>query len=218
MQVDFNPQTLDGLNVIAGLDITTSTADDKTAIGSVTVCAFPSLTPLHHHDDIFDIPQPYIPSYLAFREVPIYLSLLAHLQTNCPHRPQLLLVDGNGIFHPRALGAASHLGVLADIPTVGVAKTFFKLERISLPNPPPAARPAFHRLVGESGRVWGSAFYATASKHPLVVSQGHRVTLDVAERVVRAACRHKVPEPIRLSDLRSRELMRGLERTLGLKP
>ncbi|CAG8695159.1 3103_t:CDS:1, partial [Gigaspora rosea] len=72
---------------------------------------------------------PYIAGFLAFREVTPLLELLQNLQQNNPEIfPQVVIVDGNGILHPRKFGLASHLGVLANVPTIGVGKNFLQID------------------------------------------------------------------------------------------
>ena len=74
---------------------------------------------------------PYIPGFMAFKEIPVYKILFNRLlQTQPDLYPELLLVDGNGILHTRNFGCASHVGVLFDVPTVGVGKTVFYIDGI----------------------------------------------------------------------------------------
>merc|ERR1712137_746618 len=78
------------------------------------------------------IKLPYIPSFLAFREVPVYMELLEELRKEAPHyMPDLLMVDGNGILHPRGFGVASHIGVLANTPSIGIAKSLHCFDGLS---------------------------------------------------------------------------------------
>lgn len=75
---------------------------------------------------------PYIPGFLAFRETPAYTILFERLKKNRPDLwPHVLLVDGNGILHNRGFGCASHIGVLMDIPSIGVGKTVFAVDSLS---------------------------------------------------------------------------------------
>jgi endonuclease V len=78
---------------------------------------------------------PYIPGFLAFKEIPVYTILFERLKAKAPEMwPQLLLVDGNGILHTRNFGCASHAGVVFDLPSVGVGKTVFYIDGISKEN------------------------------------------------------------------------------------
>ena len=161
-----------------------------------------------------------IPGYLAFREVGFLLDLLAELRECAPHHlPECILVDGNGILHPNRFGLACHLGVLAGVPTVGVGKSLHHVdglsrERVKALSEGLAARGDHAELVGDSGAVWGALLRTsepaaghTASK-PVIVSVGHRVSLDGALALVRRCTRHRIPEPVRQADLGSREWLR----------
>ena len=128
---------------------------------------------------------PYIPGFLAFKEVPVYTILFDRLKQNRPDLyPQLLLVDGNGILHTRNFGCASHVGVLFDVPSIGVGKTVFYIDGIRKDHVKTMSEQNLHKagdtvpLVGDSGKTWGVALRATDdSTNPLIVSQGHRVSL-----------------------------------------
>ena len=122
-------------------------------------------------------------------------------------------VDGNGVLHPRGFGLASHLGVTADIPTVGVAKNLHcvdgldkrSVRAVMAASPPGAAVP----LRGYSGAVLGAAVCAApGTTKPLYVSVGHRMALDTSVALVRRCCRFRVPEPVRLADQSSRAWIR----------
>ena len=87
-------------------------------------------TELYSETLLFNIShQPYIPGFLAFREVPVLWRLFDQLRQKQPQLwPELLLVDGNGILHQNQCGLACHLGVLIDVPTVGIGKTLFYID------------------------------------------------------------------------------------------
>ncbi|XP_064006835.1 endonuclease V isoform X6 [Pogoniulus pusillus] len=128
---------------------------------------------------------------------------------------EVLLVDGNGLLHPRGFGVACHLGVLTDLPCIGVAKNLLQVDGL--------VKDELHKeqirslqkggdsfpLTGTSGGVLGMALrsYDKSSK-PLYVSVGHRVCLETALRLVKSCCRYRIPEPIRQADIRSREYIR----------
>lgn len=88
------------------------------------VLEFPSLNVVYERYQMVRLTKPYIPGFLAFREVPFLLDLLNELRKTRPELvPQVVFMDGNGVLHPRGCGVACHFGVVADIPTIGVAKT-----------------------------------------------------------------------------------------------
>ena len=130
--------------------------------------------------------------------------------------PELLLVDGNGILHTRNFGAASHVGVQFDVPTIGVGKTIFYIDGLSKDRIKAMSQENLHRagdyvpLVGDSGKTWGVSLRSTnESSNPIIVSQGHRVSLQTAIDATMACIRGvRIPEPIRQADLRSRTLVK----------
>ncbi len=147
---------------------------------------------------------PYVSTYLAFRELPILVDLLDEVR-KAGRLAELLLVDGTGILHPRRAGIASHLGVAASVPTVGVTKKLLcgKVDLEALG--PGQSRPV---LLGD--RVIGVALRATAgSRRPIFISPGHRSDVAFAERVVRDLLRgRRLPEPLYWADLLSRRSAR----------
>jgi deoxyribonuclease V len=139
---------------------------------------------------------PYVSGLLSFREAPAILAALARL----PEAPDLLLVDGQGRAHPRRFGLACHIGVLADLPTIGVAKS----RLIGDFDPPGAERGAWSPLrIGRE--VVGAALTTRSGTRPVFVSVGHRLSLETAiDVVLRCAPRLRIPEPIRQADRLSR--------------
>jgi len=139
---------------------------------------------------------PYIPGYLSFREAPLYLAALEQLS----HAPEVLLVDGQGIAHPRRLGIAAHLGVHLDLPSIGVAKTLlFGRPEGELPL---EAGSAVRLMDGETQIGW--VYRSRAGVRPLVVSPGHRVGLAESLAFVRLLMgKTRLPEPLRLAHLQA---------------
>jgi len=133
---------------------------------------------------------PYVPGYLSFREAPAYLAALDQLS----QKPELLLVDGQGIAHPRRLGIASHLGVYLDLPSIGVAKRPLVGKAAGdLEAEAGSAVPLTHK-----GEAIGWVYRSRTGVKPLYLSPGHRVGLDETLALVRALpTRTKLPEPLR---------------------
>jgi deoxyribonuclease V len=139
---------------------------------------------------------PYVPGYLSFREIPAALAALGLLG----QAPDLLMVDGHGIAHPRRLGIASHLGVLTGLPTIGVAKS----RLIGEHEPPEPARGSEVPLT-HKGEELGVVLRSREGARPLYVSVGHLVSPRQALALVRASLtRYRLPEPTRLADRLSR--------------
>jgi deoxyribonuclease V len=143
---------------------------------------------------------PYIPGFLSYRELPILLDLLNEVQDQ-DKLPQILLVDGNGILHQRGAGIASHLGVLADLVTVGVGKRLLCGSVNVSQMQGRETRPIVYHE-----RTVGMAFKWKTQSKPLYVSPGHRIDVDGAMRLVNLlSLYHKLPEPIYYADSLSRE-------------
>jgi deoxyribonuclease V len=106
------------IKTVAGVDVS-SEWHGSHLFATVVVLSYPELTVLERVFADHETHFPYIPGFLSFREIPALLKAFAKLQ----HHPDIIFVDGHGITHPRGLGIASHLGVLLDIPTVGVGKS-----------------------------------------------------------------------------------------------
>ncbi len=134
---------------------------------------------------------PYIPGLLSFRETPAVLDALEQLQV----MPDLLLCDGQGIAHPRRFGIACHLGVLTDIPAIGVAKSLLVGTHADVPNERAAWQPLLHR-----GEVIGAAVRTRVGVRPVYVSIGHRVSLATAiQYVLQCTLKYRLPETTRLA-------------------
>ncbi|MCC6124111.1 MAG: endonuclease V [Pirellulales bacterium] len=144
---------------------------------------------------------PYISGFLSFRELPILLELIAEVRA-AGKMAAALLVDGGGILHPRRAGAASHLGVAAAVPTIGVTKKMLcgkvDIEKM---------QPLESRPVLLDDRPVGAAIRPTSgSRRPIFISPGHRVDLPFAERVVRQFLRgRRLPEPLYWADRLSKK-------------
>jgi deoxyribonuclease V len=138
------------------------------------------------------VPIPYIPGLLSFREIPPLLSAWKKLKT----LPDVVIVDGQGIAHPRRLGIASHLGLVLGIPTIGCAKS----RLCGVHDEPPARRGAWTPLTHQ-GETVGAALRTRAGCNVVYVSTGHRISLECSISVVLGcAPRYRLPEPQRLAD------------------
>ncbi|XP_061335785.1 endonuclease V isoform X3 [Pezoporus flaviventris] len=205
-----------GLERVGGVDLSYIRGDESSACASLVVLSYPALEVLYEDCRMVAVSAPYVAGFLAFREVPFLVEAVQRLQQEEPKlKPQVLLVDGNGLLHPRGFGVACHLGVLTDLPCIGVAKNLLQVDGL--------AKDELHReqirslqregdtfpLTGASGRLLGMVLRScNNSSRPLYVSVGHRVCLGTAVRLVQSCCRYRIPEPIRQADIRSREYIR----------
>jgi deoxyribonuclease V len=143
---------------------------------------------------------PYIPGLLSFREIPILLEAFAELKT----RPDAVLLDGQGVAHPRRLGMAAHAGLCLDLPTVGCAKT-----RLIGTYKEPGKRAGSIAPLRDGDDVIGSIVRTKTGVKPLFVSVGNRIDLASAVRLVLECCNgYRIPEPTRQAHLHVNELRR----------
>jgi deoxyribonuclease V len=183
------------IRFVAGLDAHYQT-DAGLAWGAAAVLAWPSLELVESALACRPLDFPYVPGLLSFREAPALLAALACLS----RRPDLLFVDGHGIAHPRRFGLASHVGVLADLPTIGVAKS-----RLIGRFAPPSQEKGASSPLTDADEVIGAVLRTRARVRPVFVSVGHRIGLQAALALaLQATSRYRIPEPIRLADRLSR--------------
>jgi deoxyribonuclease V len=136
---------------------------------------------------------PYVPGLLSFRESPLTLAACEKLTVT----PDLILVDGQGIAHPRRLGLASHLGLLLNTPTIGCAKSLLcgRYEE-------PGIDAGSYTEVMDGSETIGVALRTKAELKPVYVSIGHKVDLQAAIHWILECCRgYRLPEPTRLAHL-----------------
>jgi deoxyribonuclease V len=180
---------------IAGVDV--SVKDDRVR-AAVAVLSYPDFELVDSSVWEGPAPFPYIPGYLSFREVPVLLRALEDLET----WPDLFMTDGQGRAHPRRFGLACHLGVLLDMPAIGVAKS-----RLTGIHEEPCSEKgcSVPLLDPKAEECIGAVVRTRSDVKPVFVSVGHRVTLDQAiELTMACATKYKLPEPTRVAHLNSR--------------
>ncbi|WP_297165488.1 deoxyribonuclease V, partial [Thermogemmatispora sp.] len=178
---------------IAGVDLAINESNGL-ARAAVVLLAYPSLQLEEQHVYEEPVRMEYIPGLLSFRELPCVLGALNLLR----QEPDLIMVDGQGIAHPRRLGIASHLGLWLDLPTIGCAKSVLRGHY---------NEQELGEAVGswvplrDQGEVIGAALRTREHTKPMIISIGHRVSLDTSIRYVLSCCRgYRLPEPTRLAD------------------
>jgi deoxyribonuclease V len=176
---------------VAGVDVG---FEDNYAISkaAVAVLSYPELELIETAIARIPTAFPYVPGYLSFREIPVILAALPQLNTT----PDLILCDGQGIAHPRRLGLASHLGVLLDLPTIGVAKSLF----IGKHQPVPLEKGSWQPLIDQEETI-GVALRSRSKVKPLYVSVGHKISLATAiNYVMGCLTKYRLPETTRWAD------------------
>ena len=177
---------------IAGVDISAGKGDGM-ATGAVVVLQYPELSVVETQVAQGTLDFPYIPGLLSFRESPLTLAACQKLTIT----PDLILVDGQGIAHPRRLGLASHLGFWLNTPTIGCAKSILCGKHET-----PGAEPGSYTEVADRSEIIGAALRTKRRVKPVYVSIGHKVDLQTAIYWVMKCCRgYRLPEPTRLAHL-----------------
>ncbi|MFZ3060826.1 MAG: endonuclease V [Candidatus Methanoperedens sp.] len=184
------------LKLIGGVD--QAFADDK-IISAIVVIEYISLDVVERAYSIQPVNYPYIPTFLSFREGPAIVSAFKKLKTP----PDILLVDGAGINHPKRAGIATHIGVALDVPTIGITKKILCGE-----GKEPAQVGEANPLIYEGKKV-GWLLKSGKRSRAIVVAPGHRVSLDSSLSIVKACLKgHKLPEPVRLAHEYANDLKR----------
>ncbi|NWR24990.1 ENDOV Endonuclease, partial [Emberiza fucata] len=192
-----------GLRRVGGVDLSYSKGDESRACASLVVLSYPDLEVLYQDCRMVPVTAPYVAGFLAFREAPVLVEAVQRVQREEPQlQPQVCCVSLGSLL--AGFGIACHLGVLTDLPCIGVAKNLLHVDGL--------VRDELHKeqvrslqrsgeafpLTGTSGKVLGMVLRSHSnSSRPLYVSVGHRVSLGTAVSLVRACCRFHIPEPIR---------------------
>ncbi|NIP17685.1 MAG: deoxyribonuclease V [Xanthomonadales bacterium] len=176
---------------VAGVDVGFEDSGRITR-AAVVVMTWPDMEAVERAIARLPTSFPYVPGLLSFRELPAVLEAFARLKK----KPDLAFCDGQGVAHPRRLGVASHLGLLLDLPTIGVGKS-----RLVGSFEPPGEKKGDHSRLVDGEEQIGTVLRTRDGVRPLFVSPGHRVSQDTACELVLAACpRYRLPEPIRAAD------------------
>jgi deoxyribonuclease V len=171
---------------IAGVDVASR---HNYLYGCICVFSFPELALISHSCAKKADTLPYIPGFLSYREVPVIMKAFNKLK----RIPHLILVDGQGIAHPRRIGCASHLGVLLHIPTIGCAKSHLFGDYCM-----PGNTKGSYTLLTTGQKTLGIVLRTRDNTRPLFVSPGHLVNVNDCRRyVLSATVQYRIPEPIR---------------------
>ncbi len=176
------------ISTVAGADISFNKFE-TTVYAGIIVLNFPSLTPLSYALVQTEVTFPYVPGYLAFREIPALLQAWMLL----PQKPNILIADGHGIAHPRRMGIATHFGVLENVPTIGCAKKklFGKYE-------PPADERGAHTYLYDKSEVIGTVLRTRPKVKPVFVSPGHLLSVEDSLQIIQQCMgKYRIPEPTR---------------------
>ena len=176
--------------LIAGLDCAFS-KDGQRIIAAVVVLKLPAFEIIETQSAACKVSFPYIPGLLSFREAPACLKAVEKLKT----KPDLFIVDGQGIAHPRRLGLAAHLGLFFDKPTIGCAKS----RLLGSYEEPALAKGSFSPMRDKQETI-GAVVRTRTNIKPVFVSVGHKCTLnDAIEITLACTTQYRLPEPTRIA-------------------
>lgn len=188
------------LKTIGGVDCI---AQGEKVLSCIVVCAFPSMKLLEKKTFVLDNPLPYVPGFQAYREMPAMIEAYNQLE----QEPNLLLVSGAGIAHPRRIGIASHLGLALNKPTIGVTQKllFGKVVQGKIVAGP---------------EIRGFEIRTREYSNPVYVSPGHLVSLGTVLRIMPKIIHapHKMPEPLHLAHKFARQRAQELSAEEAASP
>ncbi len=171
------------IRYVAGVDVAYSSGR---SYGAVAVLQYPTMNLIEQATSSQRILLPYVPTFLAFRELPAAVTAARKLKT----RPDIFMVDGHGRAHPRRFGLACHFGLALKTPTIGVAKNLLCGE---VKDSEGCWRP-----IVDGDEVIGAAVFTGITRKPVYVSVGHKISLETSIRIVLSCTKgYRIPEPIR---------------------
>ena len=189
---------LGGVRHLAGADV--STEGDR-AYATVVVLDFPGLSVVEVQGFEAALDFPYVPGLLAFREIPSVAGALEKIQTPV----DAVILDAQGLAHPRRMGLASHVGLFLDVPTVGCAKS-----RLVGAHEEPGPEKGSAADLVHRGEVIGRVVRTRERVSPVFVSVGNRIDLESAvELVLACTTRYRLPETTRRAHEAANRLRRG---------
>ncbi len=185
------------IQCIAGCDVSFDRFAPDIFAG-IIVLSYPSLVPVGHVVFKTKTDFPYIPGLLSFREIPALMECWRILKDRVETLPDVVMMDGQGIAHPRGLGIATHFGILADIPTIGCAQSLLYGNFVDPEIEAGSISPISDRYDPE--QIIGMAMRTKRNNQPIIVSPGYKITLQESVDVTFSSIwKHRLPEPTRLA-------------------
>lgn len=197
------------LNYVAGVDLAYWKEDDtEYAVCCIVVIDYQSKEIVEKKHCMGKIDVPYIPGCLAFREIDLVLETVQLLE----HNVGLYVFDGNGYLHPRHMGLATHAGILLGVPTIGVAKSYYKVEDVDYTEPANEVF-AFEDIVIR-GEVYGRVLRTHEKVRPIFLSVGSRIDMETAMEVIKhfVTKESHIPMPTRCADIMTHEMRKEYQR------
>lgn len=206
-QIDFaNAVHPESVKTVAGVDLAYWKEDDgEHAVCCIVVIDFLTKEIVEKKYVSEKIKVPYIPGCLAFREIPLFLKAYEKVETDV----DVLFFDGNGYLHPRHMGLATHAGIVIGKPTIGIAKSYFKINDVDF-TMPDLEENSFTDII-ISGEVYGRVLRTHEAVKPIFVSIGNKIDLDTATQMASALVTKDshIPIPTRLADIMTHEVRKA---------
>lgn len=174
---------------------------EEKIISAVVVLEYPSMRVVDHSYSVMPVDFPYVPGLLSFREAPAIINAFHALN----NKPDLLIIDGCGINHPRFAGLATHVGVILDVATIGVAKNLL------CGNGEVPGEEGETCVIKYNNREIGYYLKSKKGCNPLIVAPGHKVSLETSLKLIKNCIhKHKLPEPTRIAHLYANKIKKDL--------
>ncbi len=201
---------VDEIRLVAGIDVSFL---GEQSLAAIVVTSFPELDIVEQEVATVKINFPYIPGLLAFREAPSIIECAKRIKSE----PDILLVDGQGIAHPRRFGIACHIGLLLDKPSIGCAKSWLLGEKQGYPPLPPIPNEQGGVAYLSDGKdVVAIALRSAEGKPPIFISPGHRIDLETALKIIKGTIKdgQRLPAPLLFAHNLATERKRGGQKRL----
>ncbi len=204
-----NKINYDNIKKIAGIDLVYMNAKkNKTeyAICCMVLVDFESKEVIEKVSLVEEVNIPYIAGFLAFRELPLILKTLKKLKND----PDVYMFDGNGLLHSRNMGIATHAGIILNKPTIGVAKSYYKIDNVTFEMPENIDNTYTDIII--KNKVCGRAYRSHKDVKPIFISVGNNIDLEMSTQIVKELItkESRIPIPTRLADIETRKLKKQL--------
>lgn len=210
LRVKINLKPLKKVELVAGCDLTylDPFKTPTVGIGAFVVLSFPSLEVVEYAHECLEVKIPYVPCFLSFREIPLLSKTFRKLR----NKPDLVVVDGHGIIHPRRLGIATHFGIVENVPAIGCAKK----PLYGVFKKPCEKRGCYEPIFdSKNGNVLGYILRTKDRVKPVYISPGNLVTLENTLSIMKQLMgKYRIPEPTRLAH----NYLQGVRKQLLNKP
>ena len=188
------------IRLIAGVDLAywKNENDEEMAVCSIVVIDYNTHQIIEKKHYSGKIEVTYMPGFLAFRELPLVLKTVELLE----NKPDIYMFDGNGFLHPRNMGIATHASFYLNKPTIGVAKTYFRVDKKTDYTEPEKTAGSFTDIIINE-QVYGRVLRTHSDVKPVFVSVGNNISLDTATKITMSLVEEEshIPIPTRYADL-----------------